>query len=189
MLGVVVKADGYGHGIATVARVLVAEGVHWLIVNAVAEARQLRDADITTPIYICGPVFPFEAEEVAQTGARVVLYEPDVARALDAAARERATVVPVHIKVETGTHRQGLELPDALAFGLLLRGLPGLTLEGLTTHYADIEDTTERLRRDGHRLIIEPVTPHSLNALLATLEPIDEDFAPIDELPIEPVDL
>lgn len=53
----------------------------------------------------------------------------------------------------------------------------------------ELPGTQARLRRDGHRLIIEPVTPRSLNALLATLEPIDDDFAPIDELPIEPVDL
>ena len=45
------------------------------------------------------------------------------------------------------------------------------------------------IRKDGNRLILEPVEHRSLVALLAQLAPIDEDFAPIDELPIEPVDL
>ena len=44
------------------------------------------------------------------------------------------------------------------------------------------------MRKDGEKLIIEPAAPRSLLALLATLEPIDEDFPPIaDPLP-DPVD-
>lgn len=45
------------------------------------------------------------------------------------------------------------------------------------------------LRKEGERLIIEPAPPRSLLALLATLEPIDEVFPPIPELPADSVDL
>ena len=45
------------------------------------------------------------------------------------------------------------------------------------------------LRKEGERLIIEPALPRSLLALLATLEPIDEEFPPIPELPTDSVDL
>lgn len=45
------------------------------------------------------------------------------------------------------------------------------------------------LRKDGERLIIEAPPPPSLLALLATLEPIDEAFPPIPELPTDSVDL
>ncbi len=45
------------------------------------------------------------------------------------------------------------------------------------------------LRKEGNRLIIEPAPPRSLLALLATLEPIDEEFPPIEELPTDSVDL
>jgi len=38
------------------------------------------------------------------------------------------------------------------------------------------------MRKEGQMLIIEPAAPKSLAALLATLSPIDEDFAPIAEL-------
>ena len=44
------------------------------------------------------------------------------------------------------------------------------------------------LRKEGDRLVIEPAPPRSLLAVLATLEPIDEDFPVIDELPHSPVD-
>lgn len=40
------------------------------------------------------------------------------------------------------------------------------------------------IRREGERLIIEPVRKRSLLALLATLEPIEEAFADVDEGPL-----
>jgi antitoxin VapB len=49
------------------------------------------------------------------------------------------------------------------------------------------EDAT--IRKEGDRLVIEPAPPRSLLAVLATLEPIDEEFPAIDELPHRPVDL
>lgn len=45
------------------------------------------------------------------------------------------------------------------------------------------------MRKEGDRLIIEPAQPTSLLGLLATLEPLDEDFPDIDDLPPDPVDL
>jgi antitoxin VapB len=45
------------------------------------------------------------------------------------------------------------------------------------------------LRREGRRLVIEPMPGPSLLAVLRTLKPIDEDFPPIESLPAEPVDL
>ena len=45
------------------------------------------------------------------------------------------------------------------------------------------------MRKDGARLIIEPAPPRSLLAVLATLEPLDEEIAPIVDLPLEPVEL
>lgn len=45
------------------------------------------------------------------------------------------------------------------------------------------------MRKEGERLIIEPTQPKSLLAVLATLAPLDEDFPPITELPLDPVEL
>ena len=45
------------------------------------------------------------------------------------------------------------------------------------------------MRKEGDRLIIEPAQPTSLLAVLATLEPLDEEFPPIPELPADPVEL
>ena len=45
------------------------------------------------------------------------------------------------------------------------------------------------MRKEGERLIIEPVPPKSLLVVLATLQPLDEDFPPIRDRPADPVDL
>lgn len=146
LLGVVVKADAYGHGLAAVAPVAVSAGADWLITNYASEAavvRALGGVCADVPLYVCGPVFAHDANAVAAARARVVVCDLEVARALDAAARAFGVVTPVHIKIETGTQRQGLTLTDALSLASAVRALPGLTLEGIATHFADIEDTTD----------------------------------------------
>ena len=45
------------------------------------------------------------------------------------------------------------------------------------------------MHKEGEKLIIEPVPPKSLLALLATLPPLDEDFPRINDLPPDSVDL
>jgi antitoxin VapB len=45
------------------------------------------------------------------------------------------------------------------------------------------------IRKEGQRLIIEPVPPNSLLVILATLTTLDEEFPPIEDGPVEPVDL
>ena len=45
------------------------------------------------------------------------------------------------------------------------------------------------MRKEGNRLVIEPTRPKSLLAVLKTLTPLDENFAPIHDLPPDAVDL
>ena len=143
LLGVVVKADGFGHGMVAVAQEFLAAGADWLVVNFAYEAETLRQAAIDAPIYICGNVPVYQAETVVKTRSRLVVYEMAMVKALAKAGQDAGYTVPVHIKVETGTHRQGIPLEDALDLAKLIQSLDGVTLEGITTHYADIEDTTD----------------------------------------------
>jgi alanine racemase len=143
LLGVVVKSNAYGHSMIPSARIFLDGGADWLIVNSVDEATALRAAEIAAPVYVCGPIMAEEAEEVARSDARIVLYDAEVLDAVAARARANGRPVSVHIKVETGSHRQGLPMADALALGRRVSETDGVVLEGLTTHFADIEDTTD----------------------------------------------
>jgi len=171
-LGAVVKANAYGHGTLEAAQVFLDAGARWLCVNALYEVALLRDAGIDAPIYVMGYIAPADASEVVRLGCRVVVYRPDVGDSLDAAARAAgATPVPVHIKVETGNNRQGLSPSDSAALARRIRDLPGVTLEGLTSHYADIEDTTDHsYARD------------QLSRFRSVARDISEDLGPIPVL-------
>jgi alanine racemase len=142
-LGVVVKSSAYGHGAAVASRAFVDAGADWLIVNDADEAQGLRAEGLEAPVYICGPVAPWAAEAVVAADARVVVYDSELLRALGAAGRAAGRPVPVHLKVETGNTRQGVQLDEALELGALAQSLEGVHLEGIATHYADIEDTTD----------------------------------------------
>ncbi len=154
LLGMVVKADAYGHGLDVVAPAL-APHVDWLIINSAAEALATRRAVADVPIYCCGPLLPFEAPAIVQARARTVVVDIGFARALGAASVAAGVVTPVHIKVETGTHRQGLVVEDVPAFARALGDVEGVALEGVTTHYADIEDTTDHRFADRQRERLE----------------------------------
>ncbi|NET09379.1 MAG: hypothetical protein F6K16_32680, partial [Symploca sp. SIO2B6] len=142
-LGIVVKADGFGHGMVPCAQAFLAAGADWLIVNFAYEAVALREAGITAPIYICGNVPIGQCDRVVATHSRLVLYDADVAKVLSKAAQDSGWTVHVHLKIETGTHRQGLSLQEALQLAHTIQDLGGVRLEGIATHYADIEDTTD----------------------------------------------
>lgn len=142
-LGAVVKANGYGHGLLEVAALAVQGGAEWLCVNSVGEALRLREAGHRAKILIMGYVPLDELDAVVEHELRPVIYNTETVTRLDELATRRGRRVPVHLKLETGTHRQGI-LEQALPeFAERVRASAGLLLEGVTTHFANIEDTTE----------------------------------------------
>lgn len=138
-LTVAVKANAYGHGLVTAGRAFLAGGADWLCVHALEEARALRQAGIQAPIYVLGPVLLDDLAEAVALDLRLVVYNEatiDRLAALGAPAR-------LHLKLETGNHRQGVEHEEALALAARIARVPGLELEGVASHFANIEDTTD----------------------------------------------
>jgi alanine racemase len=141
-LGAVVKSNAYGHGMLEVAEVACRAGVDWLCVNGLQEAVGLRQAGRGEPILIMGYVAQADLEEVVARALRPVVYNRETLEGLEAAAARRRRRVPLHLKVETGTNRQGATEEEIPALVERIRASEWLELEGLTTHFANIEDTT-----------------------------------------------
>ena len=138
----VVKANAYGHGLREVAAVAVAEGADWLGVNSVEEGAALREAGLAAPVLVLGYAPLAALEEAVALDLRLTVYNREtVARLAALAARLRKTV-RVHVKIETGTWRQGVAPDDLVAFVRETVRRPGLVVEGLSSHFANIEDTT-----------------------------------------------
>ncbi|MDD5562331.1 MAG: alanine racemase [Thermoanaerobaculaceae bacterium] len=138
----VVKANAYGHGIAEVAGVCAEQGVDMLGVHTADEVAALAKAGIGLPVLLMGYVTPAQVEDVVRPGVHVLASSATVVEALAAHARRLGTPIPVHVKVDTGTHRQGVEPEDAGEFAAAARD-SGLAVVGVATHFANIEDTTD----------------------------------------------
>jgi len=129
----VVKADGYGHGAAEVAKQVLDAGASWLAVAFVEEAAALRREGIEAPILILSEPRPTEMEEVVKLGGvRPTIYTRTGVDAFSSVADERA---PVHLKVDTGMHRVGVRPNEVIELASYLVG-SGIQLEGLFTHFA-----------------------------------------------------
>lgn len=134
-----VKGGAYGHGLVPAAKAFVAGGADWLCIHEIDEARRLRAAGIEVPLHQVGPTLLADLAEVERLGVQPVVYNREtVERLASLGARAK-----LHLKLETGNHRQGLELPAALALAELIRATPGLELAGVSSHFANIEDTTD----------------------------------------------
>lgn len=138
----VVKANAYGHGLEVVAPVA-AKHADWLGVNSLEEALTVQELGIARPIAILGHTEPARLDNVVSGEFRQVVYRLDVAAALSGYAQNRGTTARVHVKVETGTHRQGVDLETLSGFVKEMLDLPNLEIEGVYTHFANIEDTLD----------------------------------------------
>jgi alanine racemase len=130
-----VKADAYGHGAVRVSRAALEEGVSFLGVAVVEEGAELRAAGITEPILMLGLPFPDEAGEIVRHRLTPFVADKEIIKALAAAAGKAATILPVHLKVDTGMGRIGCAPEDAPGLAELIHESKSLLLEGIATHF------------------------------------------------------
>jgi len=138
-----VKANAYGHGIREVAKLALEGGADWLGIHSLEEGRLLREDGVESPILILGYV-PLESlREAVDCDLRLTVYNEETIAKLAELSRASKFPVRIHLKVETGTNRQGVLPEDVLPVARKIVSHPRLILEGLSSHFADIEDTTD----------------------------------------------
>jgi alanine racemase len=163
----VVKGNAYGHGAVPVAQAALAAGANRLAVHRAGEGVELRKAGIEAPILVMGYTPPDGVGLIAEWHLTPSLITQEFACALSAQASSLGIIVPVHIKVDTGMSRFGLLPDEVLEFLRELRDLPGISPEGLFTHFATadwedqsftrrqlniFQDVLNAARRDGFAL-------------------------------------
>jgi alanine racemase len=132
----ILKANAYGHGAVETARLLEAEGIDAIGVGDSGEALELREAGITAPILIIGGIIPGEMPSVIQNNIEVNLHTVEMAAELNAEAERQGRVVRVHLKVDTGMGRLGMQPFEAVPFLHSMQRLKHLELVGLCTHFS-----------------------------------------------------
>lgn len=140
----VLKANAYGHGLELCANILQREhATDWIAVNALWEAEKIRNSGITLPLYVMGYIPLSELEHVFTHDVHIVVYNQETILELEKLGNQLRKIARVHLKVETGNHRQGIYEHEIPSWIELLQKCSHVILEGLSTHFANIEDTND----------------------------------------------
>jgi alanine racemase len=132
----VVKANGYGHGAAAVAKAALAGGAIGLAVALVDEGVALRQRGVRGPILLLSECGPDAVDDVMAHSLTPTLYTSGGVELFSQAARRLGQRKAVHVKVDTGMHRVGAPMADAPAILRAVADDPLLVFEGLWTHLA-----------------------------------------------------
>jgi alanine racemase len=145
----VVKSNAYGHGLVEVSKTAWLSGADFLAVASLEDAMKLRSADIKAPILVMGYLEKDELLEAYEHGISITVYDMGLAEFLSKEVVRRTAVATgigrikkakVHIKVDTGMHRLGVLDELAPDFIETIINLPGLDLEGIYSHFADVSN-------------------------------------------------
>jgi alanine racemase len=154
----VVKQDAYGHGLIEVALRLQENEIDFLGVHAKEEARLLRAHGVTVPILILSNVIEGDDVRVLiRQGVRFSVRDEEFLRMLDAEAAAVGAKAIVHVKVDTGMNRLGINDEVAEDFIVGAMGYGHIIVEGLFSHLssADSDDDYTRLQLAKFNAIVE----------------------------------
>jgi alanine racemase len=142
-LWAVVKADAYGHGAVECARVALQSGAQGLCVALVQEGIELRQAGINAPILIMSEQPEEQFRDIVSYGLIATLYNESTIVRFARTASELEIMASVHVKVDSGMHRVGVQPDNAVRVASLVAESQWLTLDGMFTHLAtaDVADT------------------------------------------------
>jgi alanine racemase len=148
----VIKADAYGHGMPRVAGCLNECGCKYWGVSNAGEGIILRREGFKQKILLFESTLVSEAKDIVEHQLTPTVCSLEMAQALDHSAHQAGIQIPVHIKIDTGMGRLGINEEQALDFVQSLRAqCPNLILEGVYTHFpvadSDRDFTLGQMRR------------------------------------------
>lgn len=139
----VMKADAYGHGAVPCAQALESEGATWFAVSSVDEGIQLREGGIRGRILLLSGFFRGDEEDVILHDLTPAVWEWWHIELLEDAAtrlnRHKLESVPIHLKLNTGMNRVGMDLKNLPAFLEAIESAEHLVVEGVFSHLASAE--------------------------------------------------
>ncbi len=143
----VVKAGAYGHGLEEISKVLEENGIAFLGVANIGEARRIREAGVLTPVYLLGASWDGEREEIVARDITPCISTVAEAAAFNAIAERRHVVLPVHLAVDTGMGRGGFlpgEIPEKITE---MANFHSLSFEGIASHLSSADEDADFTNR------------------------------------------
>ncbi|GAA9990266.1 alanine racemase [Helicobacter pylori] len=136
----VVKANAYGAGAIKASEIFLQEGAHYLGVATLDEALELRSHFSKTPILILGYSPNSNASMLIDNDLSAMIFSLEQAEVFSQMALKSQKRLKIHLKIDTGMHRLGLE-PNFKSIEIIkkIRALKGLEVEGIFTHLSNAD--------------------------------------------------
>ena len=135
-----IKADAYGHGMVRCAHALAEAGCECFGVAELQEAIRLRESGILGRIFTMLGCVSKDAAYIVEHDIVPLVHDAEALEALSRVAQRQKKDVEVHVKVNTGMNRLGLELEQIPDFLQRLYSLPGLKLGGIASHLPEADN-------------------------------------------------
>lgn len=143
-MAAVIKSNAYGHNLYLYAKELERLGIDMLAVDSLIEGISLRKVGITAPMLVLGYTLPSLFKKAGEHGIAISISSEESLRAL---SRYCGRPLTIHIKVDTGMHRQGfLGVQSSHVLRLLAQLPKSVRVEGLFTHFAEAKKPKDGAR-------------------------------------------
>ncbi|GAA9185685.1 alanine racemase [Helicobacter pylori] len=136
----VVKANAYGAGVIKASEIFLQEGANYLGVATLDEALELRSHFSKTPILILGYSPNSNASMLIDNDLSAMIFSLEQAEVFSQMALKSQKRLKIHLKIDTGMHRLGLE-PNFKSIEIIKKicALKGLEVEGIFTHLSNAD--------------------------------------------------
>ncbi|MFA5990804.1 MAG: alanine racemase [Candidatus Doudnabacteria bacterium] len=161
----VVKSNAYGHELLSFSKYVGSLGADWLGVDSITEAKTLREAGIKKPILVLGYTLPIHFSLASANNISLTISSFSNLTALVKSKKK----VSVHLKFDTGMHRQGFYPIDAKKVCESFKKSGKINLQGVYTHFAGAK------KPDSHQETEKQIT--KFNQAVKTIR--DQGFKPI----------
>ena len=138
----VVKANAYGHGLRQIVNILKDEDIDFFAVDNLNEALKIKNLGVKNKILILGYIPLLELVTAVENEFSITVYSMAALKKIVTGKLKKKA--KIHLKVETGLNRQGVKGRQLLELAKYIkRNEKQFILEGISTHFADIEDTLD----------------------------------------------
>jgi alanine racemase len=133
----VLKSNAYGHGLIPVAQILDQEKIAFFVLDSLYEAIILRKNGIKSKILIIGYTL---LENIIHSKLSLVSFTITSLEQLKRVSKKANKKIKIHLKIDTGMHRQGILLNQVKEAIKIIKANSFLELEGICSHFAEADN-------------------------------------------------
>lgn len=147
ILGAVLKANAYGHGAKYISKALFDYGIDHFLVATLVEAVELRRYNKDYKIIVMGHTPDIYLKEVIHHQLIPTLFSLEQAITLNDLCRKNDSQMAIHLKIETGFNRLGMQINDNTVNDIkAIHELSHIHIQGIFTHLA-LKDKASDMRQ------------------------------------------